>query len=170
MKKQVLTIKEMTYLKSLGVDTSKASMVLLFFDESGNELGWEVEDRGKDKVLYEYYDEGKEIWESASYSYFDAETGHYDHSHREDCGVFTLQDMLEVMPKEIYLKSTNKHANLEIRITEGRTVIGYFVKNSYFHDSRIPAKIITDATILEAAYNMLCWLAENGYLGKEGKE
>jgi len=165
MRNQVLSINQMRHLRELGVDTSKASMILLFFDEDGDELGWEVEDHGKDKVLYEYYDEEKEIWKSTNYSYLDAETGDYDHSYREDCGVLTLQDMLDIMPRTIdRLTDENvpveKHYVFHIRRNSTACRIAYSWGSS-------DAVKFDNGNLMTAAYNMLCWLAENGYLGKE---
>lgn len=76
---------------------------------------------------------------------------------------FTLHDMLKCMPKIIYEKSTQKYANLNLEFTKDKVGICYLV-GSYimFKDYRATGK-----TILEAVYNMLCWLAENNLLGKE---
>lgn len=72
MKDQVLSIERMQHLKEFGVDTSKASMVLIVTDEYGDVLDWGEE-------IYKYEAEDK------NFEYLDAETGNYDHSYRSDC-------------------------------------------------------------------------------------
>lgn len=154
MKNQTLSIEQMKHLKDLGVDVSKASVVLLFSDEYGESVGWKVENHGKDKPLYEFYDDEVE-WVSTTAEYFDAETGSYDHSYREDCGVFTLQDMLEMMPNSISLNHL-----LKILKVNDSWMIGYFLLG----ENKFIYPIFSTPSILDAMYNMLCWLAESGHL------
>lgn len=155
MKNQTLSIEQMKHLKDLGVDVSKASVVLLFSDEYGESVGWEVENHGKDKPLYEFYDDEVEQWVSTTAEYFDAETGNYDHSYREDCGVFTLQDMLEMIPNSISLNHL-----LKILKVNDLWMIGYFLLG----ENKFIYPIFSTPSILDAMYNMLCWLAESGHL------
>lgn len=160
MKNQVLSIGQMQHLKELGIDTSKASAVILFLDEDNTCVGWDVEDHGKESQLYEVYDEDSEIWMPCHMEIMDAETGNYDHSFHDECGTFTLQDMLEMMPHIIYEEVTQRHAHLAIDYTKDKIGISYLV-GSYIMLKDYRA---VGSSFIEAAYIMLCWLAENKYL------
>ena len=135
MKKQVLSIEQMQYLKKLGLDTSKASMVLIYIDDEGNTLDWE-----EAQDIFEYPEEFEHL--------YDAETGNYDHSYRKDCGVFTLQNIIDLLPKEIYTK--NELATLKI----------YFPNDGYWEFSYMGLhkcmEFIIEENIIDAAYEMLC--------------
>lgn len=166
-KKICLSIEQMRELKELGVETKDASMVLMFFTDNGEELRWEqVENHGKDKPLWEWYDEDSETWEPANPELFDAETGNYDHSYREGCGVFTLQDMLDELPKRFQFKmdgNCGRYCDLEAhKLFSGwnimYTELGYDVVH-----------LIESESLLDAAFDMLVWLAKEGYLKGESK-
>ena len=160
MKNQTLSIEQMKHLKALGVDVSKASVVLLFIGEDGEHAGWEVENHGMTgaEPLHEWWNEESEVWESTHKEYFDAETGSYDHSYRGDCGVFTLQNMLEMMPNSIRINHL-----LKILKDKDSWMIGYFLLG----ENKFIYPIFSTPDILDAVYNMLCWLAENNYLNKK---
>lgn len=99
MEDQVLSIERIQHLKEFGVDTSKASMVLIVTDEYGDVLDW-------DEEIYKYEAEDK------NFEYLDADTGNYDHSYRRDCGVFTLQDILDLLPEEIIVDDESYGLNV----------------------------------------------------------
>lgn len=144
MSKQVLSIEQMQYLKELGVDTSKASMVLLWKDDEGNEMDWdEVQDELSHPEPMEMF---KEL--------YDAETGNYDHSYRKYCGVFTLQDILDLLPR-----SVDDELILFIEKSKHKWRIGYddVETDEIFED-------FSDVNMIDAAYEMLCWVIDNGYL------
>lgn len=72
---------------------------------------------------------------------------------------FTFLDMLEMMPNTIEVNESE--CNLCIFFHEDGVSIYY--EDDYDEQ---PAFFCEDS-ILESAYNMLCWLAENGYLNKK---
>lgn len=171
MKNQTLSIEQMKHLKSLGVDTSKASMVCLFIDEDGNEVDWDlIERHGSDQTHYYFDDEYEHDngefggWILIAPRFYDAKTGYYDHSSRESCGVFTLQDMLEMMPASIFddkyflTISFDELLNPTTRVHTIRYSSVGMKDFCYFEGS----------SLLNATYQMLCWLAQNEYL-KGGK-
>ena len=150
MKNQVLSKSQMRHLRDLGVDTQEASVVHLFKVEEEN---------------YIDYDEAETLREEIVVldRYYDAEMGNYDHSLRMDYGVFTLQDLLDKLPHSI----TNDRLNgLTIEKLSNcwdvyYEVIGFINKEVI--------KSIRRETLLEAVYEMLCYLAENKLLEKERK-
>lgn len=145
MRDQVLSIERMQHLKELGVETSKASM---YFSYHWDRLNI-VTEHGNLKA-----------WEERGLG----------------IGAFTLQDMLEMIPCKLFCDETGYAANLQpillsqtcyLTFTKhdtGKYEIAYISrKQEYLH-------YVNGKTILEAAYNMLCWLAENKLLAKEEKE
>lgn len=139
MSKQCLDIQQMQHLKELGVDTSKASMVLLYTDDEGEIIEWEDADEFPGKFVELY----------------DAETGNYDHSYRKYCGVFTLQDILDLLPTEI--DKENQNYQLEVFRNPQRYFVSY-----YWLDNLLIS--LNEVEFIDAAYEMLCWLIENGYV------
>ena len=105
MKNRVLNINQMVHLKELGVDTSKASMVIIARDEYGDEIEWSNLSYKKDTdtFMYDSWDDDSDqpSPKEAYLEYLDAEDGEYDHSYRKENGAFILQDILELLPSRI---------------------------------------------------------------------
>lgn len=80
-----------------------------------------------------------------SFDLFDADSSYYDHSYRKDCGVFTLQDILDKLPPSI---------NWNPLIIVGNSVM-YSAGYGEGYDE--PIKIFKEESLLESAYKMLCW-------------
>lgn len=160
MSKQVLSIEQMQHLKELGVDTSKASMVLLYKDYEGNEMDWdEVQDELSHPEPMEMF---KEL--------YDAETGNYDHSYRKYCGVFTLQDILDLLPKKIETKDSCIESVFFLYVDFEYEKISYAVDVPYEGTLDYKSFKFNDyPSLIDAAYEMLCWCIENGYI-KTNKE
>ena len=159
MKNQVLSIEQMQKLKELGVDTSKASMVCLFQDDESNIYDWDevVEECSEFGDCFHHFVKDDEGNNNRVYmSLLDAEGGNYDHSYRKDCTVFTLQDITELLTDDV------QKAIVFINNEE------YFVKcYEIKYDEENVFKIIYFDNIkqlLNACYEMLIWVAENGYL------
>ena len=153
MSKQVLSIEQMKHLKELGVDTSKASMVLLWKDDEGNEMDWdEVQDELSHPEPMEMF---KEL--------YDAETGNYDHSYRKYCGVFTLQDILDLLPSTIDVKNSEEINEywIEFGVSE-RDKSYWFVQYRSIEDSIYVIR--ENENLIDAAYEVLCWVIDNRYL------
>lgn len=153
MKNQTLSIEQMKHLKDLGVDVSNASVILL---EDGEHLEVENHRMPGAEPLYERWNEESQVWEYTHKEYFDAQTGLYDHSYREGCGVFTLQDMLEMMP-------------LDVCLSHPEETLWQCTYNESGEDNSINGYVLREAeTSVESTYQMLCWLVENGHI-KGGK-
>lgn len=85
---------------------------------------------------------------------------------------FTLQDMLEMMPESI--TSDNILYHFELLKLGSSYSMGYkciVYENNGEHNRIEYLILVWDKKILTCANEMLCWLAENGYLkgGKNGK-
>lgn len=137
MNGQVLSIEQMKHLKELGVDTSGASMA------------WQADTCMKDRgewLLYAY--------------------GNCNLSYRYVEKTFTLQDMLDIMPKQLKIKVESYRTPVDclLMIDVANTCVYYecFVWQQYDR-----AKYFEGVNLITSAYEMLCWLAENGYLNKK---
>lgn len=149
MKNQTLSIEQMKHLKELGVYTSKASMVFIATDDDSCPLDWETALEVISAHLYE-----------VSFELFDAESIYYDHSYRDDCGVFTLQDIIDALPKEI--KSGTDVFRLTMFVIGEMWTVCYSMSDEFDYYKEFESK-----SLLNAYYEMLCWCAENGYLNKQ---
>jgi len=131
MKNQVLSIEQMQHLQDLGVDTSDASMTWMLYpyEEKQTELSLRK------------WDTFKEPFRS------------------EHCvPAFTLQDIIELLPKEI--KTGTDTYWLTISIYDCKVwYVCYSMSDEFDY-----YKEFKSDSLLEAAYKMLCWCAENGYL------
>lgn len=123
MEQQVLSIKQMRHLQELGVDTSKAKMAWYAIDET--KPNWFNELNIRDEVFDKNY---------------------------PSVPTFTLQDMLEMMPKEI-LADGGKYLLL-ICVLHKQWVVGYDGMDSF----------VARKNLIYALYNRVCWLAEKGLL------
>ena len=151
MKNHTLSIERMRHLRNLGVDTSKASMVLIATDDDSCSLDWGTALTAISAHLYE-----------VSFELFDADSSYYNHSCRKDCGVFTLLDIINMLPEDVpckYARYPLGKACLEL----GKDYAGYsYTDMNDEHDYEVCFGGHED--ILVEVYNLLCWCAENGYL------
>lgn len=145
--KQVLSVGQMKYLQELGVNTSDASMVLIATDDDGCMLLWEDAEKAIKNHLYDVY-----------FNLYYVESSSYDHSCKKECGVFTLQDILDKLPCFI-----GKEVLTIQKLADSYTCL-YM---EYYTRSMI--NITESKELIDAAYDMLCWCIENGYV-KVGKE
>lgn len=138
MDKQVLSIEQMQHLIELGVDTSKASMA------------W-CKPEG-DKEYHLLLPNSQKSFE------YDLVVKYIP--------TFTLQDMLDIMPKQLKIKVESYRTPVDclLMIDVANTCVYYecFVWQQYDR-----AKYFDGVNLISSAYEMLCWLAENGYLNKK---
>lgn len=140
--KQVLSIDQMKHLRELGLDTSDASMYWARVSH-----GSRVDDKSKGKWFLSLQ---KEFQVCGFMSY-------------ESIPTYTLQGILDKMPH--YLNPFPSKQILFAWMIE-RDTIAY--RNIEDVDDCL--KHFTDNSLIDAAYEMLCWCIENGYIGKEGKQ
>ena len=131
MKNQVLSIEQMRKLKELGVDTSKASMHFLYMPTAESIMSG----------VYEVDDEPE---------VFVSQNG-MNHEHP----TFTLQDIIELLPKSIKVKSYIYNLSIDYYANE------FIIYYTYDYDPFIQ---FNNNSILQAVCNMLIWVIENNYL------
>lgn len=127
MKNQVLSIKQMQHLKKLGVDRRQASMCRI------------TDKKGKTRLVIhslQCYDNKKYV---------------------RVIPTFTLQDILELLPKEISRDGCTWSASLYIDYENNR--IAYGNTDRYGFEVFLETKI--EKNLIDAAYQTLCWLKEN---------
>ena len=146
--KQVLSFEQMKHLKDLGVNTSDASMVLIATDDDGCTLLWEDAEKAIKHHLYDVY-----------FNLYYVKSSSYDHSFKKECGVFTLQDILDKLPCFI------GNQVLTIQKLADRYTCLYM---EFYTRSII--KITESKELIDATYEMLCWCIENGYVKVEKEE
>lgn len=135
MKNQVLNIKQMQHLKELGVDISKGSMVWLPYREM----------KGSPEIPIELCDK-----------YYHLE---FAYSLRpilpeeEMLYTFTLQDIMQKLPPFINICMLHIYPAADL---------WYFVYMDSYTRTILSTKYSPD--IMNAAYQMLCWVIENGHL------
>ncbi len=130
---KVLSIEQMTKLKELGVDTSKASLRYVYLPTARSIFN-ETDELESEPTLFACNPEMLDGYPT-----------------------FALQDVIELLPKR--LMSDFGDADLIIQPNRDATVyvISYEPKNdiiAWFYDENI----------LDAAYEMLIWVIENGHL------
>lgn len=138
MNEQVLSIEQMQYLTELGIATSKASMIWRLLPECF-------------RIPEDHYVAVRESSEKKD---------------DENIPTFTLQNMLNIMPKQLKIKVESYRTPVDclLMIDVANNCVYYecFVWQQYDR-----AKYFDGVNLISSAYKMLCWLAENGYLNKK---
>lgn len=134
MKNQVLSIEQMQKLKELGVDINKASMCYISKYPSCDF------DDG-DSIVVVSKDFNKRLY-------------------NEFGPAFTLQDIIELLPHNIY-DGLNKKYSLVIQVNIVNCFIIHYLSFGKSIDELIH---FYDYDIIDAVYKMLVWVTEKGYL------
>lgn len=147
MERQVLSIEQMQHLKEQGIDTSKASMHywVITNGEYSKEMGGYVFSKEPSCIILKLY----------PYEFIS------DAAIRrvEDIPTLTLQDILEMLPNEI---KEDSECNI-LSITKYND--GWYIRYG-LSDEFVPLISFESNSLLDAAYEMLCWCIENGYIKK----
>ena len=79
------------------------------------------------------------------------------------CDAYTLQDVLDALPIEI--KHKDKRCWLCIELAD--EMIGYYYENDRFEHRWVYYEVVMiDESLIDAAYRLLIWVIENGYISK----
>lgn len=164
-------MKQMLHLRKSGVGTSDASVVLIFEDDEGNILDWgevsyECSEFGEAFAPFYRNEDGKLM--QAYDRIEDAENGNYDHSYRDTCGVYVLEDLLNKLPPIIYLNDNGREylLSLTLQYDDNNDWICFYQMNTNdvvedgYGKGMFLAKFSKSKT--EAAYNLLVDCIENG--------
>ena len=131
---KVLSIEQMTRLKELGVDTSKASLRYVYLPTARSIFN-ETDELESEPTLFACKPDMLEGYPT-----------------------FALQDVIELLPKVIIKEGLYLHLNISITYSKWYCFEYSFCNGSQFNS------FISRENILDAAYQMLIWVVENGYL------
>ena len=136
MNKQCLDVHQMQYLQELGLELKKDTILV-----------WARFMLGKTQIS---------DWEIA-----------YNHSaitdNSQTIPAYTLQDVLDALPIEI--KYRDKRCWLCIELAD--EMIGYYYENDRFEHRWVYYEVVMiDESLIDAAYRLLIWVIENGYISK----
>ena len=136
MSKQCLDVHQMQHLQELGLDTSNASALYCIDNETGEkQLMWneQVEEADKDNEYFRIVP------------------------------AYTLQDVLDALPKMIYPFPVHK-IGFELWIGSGKI----FYANMFNLEDVL--KVRYDKELIDAAYEMLVWCIENKFVETKKNE
>lgn len=137
MNKQCLDIEQATHLQELGLDTSGASM-----------CWWRmIRDFRGEKV------EGK--WSLS----FNKPYIVQNFEQNEDIPTFILQDILDLLPKELGTDTKRYNLDMWYSIYINKWCVGYMYGEDMYCDD-----CFTGDNLIDTSYEMLCWCIENGYV------
>ena len=132
MSKQLLDRLQMRRLHELGLDTSKAGMQYV---ANNNDIIFVVP-------------------KECGYHIKDVEDGYII------CDALTLQDILDVLPKDISREGCTWSASLYIDYENNRIAYGNTDRDGF----EIYHEIMIEKDLIDAAYSMLCWAIENKFV------
>ena len=79
------------------------------------------------------------------------------------CDAYTLQDVLDALPIEIKYK--DKRCWLCIELAD--EMIGYYYEDYHLEHKWVYHEVVMkDENLIDAAYRLLIWVIENGYISK----
>lgn len=136
MSKQVLDRCQMEHLCELGIDTTQATMCWIKRHD----------DDGTSKDILCMHDEFC-----------------YEFSSLDPEPAFNLQDILDLLPKEISREGCTWSASLYIDYENDRIAYG----NTDRYGFEVYHEVSICENLIDAAYEMLCWCVENGYVRTE---
>lgn len=134
---QILSVKQMQYLKKLGIDTSNASMAIVYRNSYGDIVEWEI--------VAEWHE---------------ADIGEHNPYIRSLYGTFTLQDVIDLLLKQIKLNGITYYLFIDYQVK--RVAYGFIGK--YCTGWLSPIFSFSDSSLLDALYKMLVWCIENNYI------
>ena len=134
MNKQCLDVQQMQHLQELGLELDYNTV-----------LSWIIDERGKDKPLL----------------YISSEAVDYVDFCHYCLPAYTLQDVLKLLPIEI--KPNEQRFWLRIDLSDECLYYYYDDRNLVEHRKKV---IGYDGIgeLIDAAYSLLCWAIENGYV------
>lgn len=140
MKNQVLSFEQMNHLKELGVDVSSASMKLI-----------------SDCPSSDCYD---------GTTYVPVDKSFHSKMYNEMGLVFTFQDIINLLPKVIRLNKFKYSPELECHMAVD--ILWNTLQYECRAFSTVEIPILTKGSnLLDAAYNMLVYCAENKHLNNK---
>lgn len=146
MNDQVLNIERMQHLKELGVDTSKASMYWVRIVRPATRMN------EKERVMLDWM------------LHLSKEVMHTPLDVVRTIPTFTLQDILDLLPKKLQHRYEDYELTLFYSHESYDWKVQYLNENVSFMDYKSGEELI------DATYQMLCWCIEQGYVETKKEE
>lgn len=143
MKKQVLSLEQMKHLKKLGLDIKANMRWYRFCYNNGKEVVYDEWELALNK---------EDPWKNIHFPW---------RGYIEFIFTFTIQDILDLLPGTI--NNNDDEYWLEFGLSEPDKSVWYIQYKSVETISVL--KYVLSNTSIDAAYEMLCWCIENGYVG-----
>lgn len=151
MLKTQLTAEESAKLIELGVSPERASMCLLNLDYDSEVIPcedvWEENGRLLANVNDEVIDVDRKIVTKDS---------DFDHSYANDNPIFTLSDILDILPKKVKIHHDGDTLSMIYHCGQWR--VGYSNCAEYCNHTKVATELI------DALYSLLLWCLEKGYV------
>ena len=142
---QTLSIEQMQHLQELGLNIDNAS--LCYYKQEGWEANYFI-------ALV------CDIKEKGGLTYYYDSFGNKEYILNEIIPAYTLQDVLDELPKEISKEGCTWYASLYIDFENNRIAYG----NTDRYGFEIHHEIMMEKDLINAAYSMLCWAIENKFV------
>lgn len=146
-----LTAEESAKLIELGVSPERASMCLLNLDYDSEVIPcedvWEEDGRLLANVNDEVIDVDRKIVTKDS---------DFDHSYANDNPIFTLADILDILPKKIKIHRDGDTLSMIYHCGQWR--VGYSNCAEYCNHTKVAPELI------DALYSLLVWCLGKGYV------
>ena len=142
---QTLSIEQMQHLQELGLNIDNAS--LCYYKQEGWEANYFIALAG-------------DIKEKGGLTYYYDSFGNKEYILNEIIPAYTLQDVLDELPKEISKEGCTWYASLYIDFENNRIAYG----NTDRYGFEIHHEIMMEKDLINAAYSMLCWAIENKFV------
>lgn len=154
--KTQLTVKESAKLIELGVSPERASMCLLNLDYDSEVIPcedvWEENGRLLANVNDEVIDVDRQIVTKDS---------GFDHSYANDNPIFTIADILDILPKEFNVSGTSVRLHMYNHPAE------YWIASYVTYDGgtlTYQNPCSAEKELIDALYSLLVWCLEKGYV------
>jgi hypothetical protein len=136
--KSLLTAEESAKLIELGVSPERASGICIDFNGAG-------------RYAYVYGEEAQLVRHCVN--------GHF---YVEECGIFTLADILDILPREI------RHNGCTYKLNIDYPPIGMVAARYNSEDDDLDSlKGYLCEELIDALYSLLLWCLEKGYVKQE---
>ena len=136
--KSLLTAEESAKLIELGVSPERASGICMDFNGAG-------------RYAYVYGEEAQLVRHCVN--------GHF---YVEECGIFTLADILDILPREI------RHNGCTYKLNIDYPPIGMVAARYNSEDDDLDSlKGYLCEELIDALYSLLLWCLEKGYVKQE---
>ena len=155
--KTQLTASESAKLIELGVSPERASMCLLNLDYDGEVIPcedvWEENGRLLANVNDEVIDVDRKIVTKDS---------DFDHSYANDNPIFTLGDILDILPKEVKRSNYNSYTFSIVADNHYWNVEYRYWRGDYAENDTLA--LFESEELIDALYSLLVWCLEKGYV------